>query len=316
MRFLMSTFTHLLMVKLFWTSNKFCVTFDVIEGGLGIYFGLTRTSDMVYAVSRNKDVLGYRQQKDRPQNAILEIPLNSKDFEISRRWTLPEFDDLHQIRVFGNYIAVLTGHSPELLFVDRYTREIAAKFSLSDLVPDFLRHTAPEDRPNDIYHFNSLTFYKDRLFVLAHNWTYGSFIIQVKLEFSTGIPSGLILERVFSKMGVGSHDVVLDDNRFFVCDGVNNNLLIMDLKANTLTTLKIAPVEGTEYYPRGLGVDNSFILVGSGVSSKDKRNRASTSTRLNIIDKKTTDAIADVEIGSWGNSCDILLIDRKDLSDQ
>lgn len=282
----------------------------LVHAGSGIYFGITRPRPgLAYVVARNLDS-DLVVQGPAETNAILEIDLED-GLAVRDRWSHPAFCDLHQIRAFGHHLAVLTTPEPHLLFVDPARREVVRAFALAPHVPEDLRHSAPEGRGRDTYHFNSLSFRGRRLFVLAHNWRAGSFALEFRLP-GDGLPERLEPVATHRGLGLCSHDVVEADGVLHVLDGLGGRLL---LRGACEAVLDLPGAADQRRYPRGLAVTDRHLLIASGIWSPDRAGRVDSALRLTVVERRSLRIVADHALGRLGNSCDVTVLDGVDWSD-
>ena len=109
MQLLVTTFEAILVVHLNDLLNVTAI--EKVETGAGIYFGASRDRDRTYVVSRNVDIDGNVPMPDRVTNSILECNIGASLF-VWRGWSHRDLHDLHQIRVGGPYLCVLTSLTP------------------------------------------------------------------------------------------------------------------------------------------------------------------------------------------------------------
>jgi FkbM family methyltransferase len=227
-------------------------------------------------------------------------------------WSLIEFaNDLHQIRWRDGLLWGVSGRCPELWAADPARRERVGAVSLSDLVPDSLRHAAPPARPDDRYHFNSLHFHGNRLWVLAHNWDHGSFAMELEYRDSFALLRRPRVLRVLPNLGNASHDVFPESNRVWVLDGEGGRLLGSDKQAIPITD----PAGEIRLFPRGLAVGRDVLVVASGENNADRSIRMLGRTFLSVVDRRTLQMLTTIELGPYSNSCDLLLVSESDATD-
>ncbi|MFN4260121.1 MAG: hypothetical protein ACK4RK_12565 [Gemmataceae bacterium] len=298
---LMSTFTALLRVTI--DDQHQLAAVEPLHTGMGIYFGLTAGQGHVFAVARNLDI--HKQVLDARwgRNNILVSPYPF-DPTSWQAWTLPEFADLHQIRFHGGLLWIVNGRAPELLAVDPRSRRLVVQLPLADMVPAEWQHPAPPEHPEDRFHFNSLFFTEDRLFVLAHNWDEGSFVLELS---HAGPETALAMPRVarmYPHLGRNSHDVYWDGERLLVLDSGGCRVLTSDGQAGVFGS-----TETRGGFLRGLAVDDRFLYVGQGSFSDARADRMNGASWLVILERPTLRPLAMLDVGPFGNTCDLLLLD-------
>ena len=301
-RLLISTFDAILLVTL---SSTGIENVKPLVSDHGIYFGMSRSSGTLYVAARNLTIEREIRDSSQPTNSIEEWDLTSNTRK--RRWTHEAMSDLHQIRVNGRHLFVLSGRSPALLIFDRRSRSLIATVDLDKYVPEEMRHPPPETYPEDTYHFNSLTFAQGRVLILAHNWNYGSFALEFEMNLQELLNGRLRLLTIHKNLGFESHDVFLDEL---------SDLYVLDSKGNTLLCngkrLMDFPSAG---FPRGLAATAAFLFIASGRSSPTREGRTSSETRLLVINRRTGYLAGDFNLGDHGNSCDVTLLDDLDMTD-
>jgi hypothetical protein len=297
---LLSTFTSLLRLTFDPPHQLQDVT--KLHEGWGIYFGLTAGRDQVFAVARNLNINKQVQDPRQPTNNILTFPQPAPIKE-GWSWTVPGTSDLHQIRYHDRLLWVVNGRRPELLAVDPLTRTTVGQVPLAELVPVELRHDAPANHPDDYYHFNSLHFCEDRLFVLAHNWDHGSFVLELRYpdpDLFFGRPQ---LIQVHTNLGLQSHDVFSDGRSLYVLDSAHGCLLTNDGR-----TCPVGLTELRGGYLRGLAVTDAYFYIGQGSFSDARIDRLMGMSWISVVDRQTLKVVSVLEVGPYGNTCDLLLL--------
>jgi hypothetical protein len=284
---------------------------DVIERCRGIYFGLTRCDGRVLVAARNLDINGRLSSAEHATNVIcsLDVATNTMTQVLAH----PCLSDLHQIRAVGPWLWVVVDERSRIAIFERRHWQLVSMIDLAALVPESLRHEAPEERPSDHYHFNSITFCRGsrRAFVLAHNWRYGSFALELALDGRRGAGGAVRLAAVHEGLGTEAHDVIEDRGTLHVLDS-GGNALVMRGRVERRVPLAGDPGRA---FPRGVAISRRHIFVCYGAWSVDKANRARSESRLRILDRATFDVVLDGSLGDYGNPCDILLLSTTDLSD-
>jgi len=283
---------------------------DVLEQSRGIYFGLTHCDHRILVAARNLDIEGRVQSPDLETNAICSLDVNRAS--VVPVLTHECLRDLHQIRAIERWLCVVLGERSQIAVFDRSSWRLVRLIDLTPLVPAHLRHEAPEKRPSDHYHFNSLTFRGNRAFVLAHNWDYGSFALELDLEWRSQGPGRVRLITVHQALGREAHDVVHDRDTLHVLDSAHGVLILRNRSERRLTLSRMAATT----FARGMALSRDYILVCYGVWSAEKSGRARTESRVCVIDRTTEETVVDAAFGDWGNPCDILLLSTRDVSDQ
>jgi hypothetical protein len=163
---------------------------------------------------------------------------------------------------------------------------------------------------DDPYHFNSLYFARQRLFVLAHNWWYGSFVLELAYAGAESFFREPRLIRAHSGLGNQSHDIYADRQSLYILDSGNARLLSSDGSSVILGPAQ----EGSHCFPRGLAVSRRFFYAGHGTFGT-REERSTGPTQITVIDRKNLHIEAVLHIGPYGNPCDLLLVSEVDWSD-
>ncbi|HVK14978.1 MAG TPA: hypothetical protein VM597_39935 [Gemmataceae bacterium] len=290
-----STFTCLLQVTL--GPDGRLKDVRPIDRGRGIYFGLTRAGDRVFVAARNTGPDGQTVDPARPTNTVVEFPTG-------RSWALHGTRGAHQIRWRDGLVWVMNCRAPELVALDPTAGTVVGGVDLGALVPDHLRHPAPAEHLTDAYHFNSLDFAGDRLFVLAHNWGYGSFALELDAAEVLTRPR---VRQVHTGLGTQAHDVFADGDRLHVLDSGGGRLIECDGRG------VIGRAAGMGF-ARGLAANRDFFFIGHGTVGR-REDRVTSPTYLSVVDRRTFAVVSRVEVGPYGNPCDLLLMSEPDWTD-
>lgn len=308
LRAVVTTFQAIVQLEI--NLEKKAVQQKVIEQDLGVYFGLTQCDGRILVVARNLDAEGRVKEPSRKTNAICS--LKNADDAISSVLTHENFGDLHQIRAIKGLLCVLIDEGSRLAFFDRASWQLVSSIDLEEFVPSYLRHEAPPERPTDPYHFNSLTFCGNRAFVLAHNWGYGSFVLELELEWGARRPTLAKLVAVHESLGHEAHNAIYDGGTLHVLDSYHG-ILIMRSRSERRIALSKGP---DSIFPRGMALSRDYIIVCYGVRSEERIGRERSASRLCVLDRRTDEILLDVAFGNWGNPCDIVVTSTKDIGDR
>jgi hypothetical protein len=304
---LQSTFTCLLQVTL--DQEHRLLDVRRLADRHGVYFGLTRHQNHVFAVARNLDVNERVPDPARPSNNIVRLSWPWRDDD-QCFWSIPDTRGVHQIRFHDGLLWLMNCRHPELIALDPERGTRAGQLALAALVPPELRHEPPPEVPMDCYHFNSLYFSGDRLLVLAHNWGYGSFVLELAYAGPAALFHDPRVVGVYPDLGLQSHDVYAEDGSIYVLDSGNGRLL-----ASSGMARAIGPAYQERHcFARGLAVGQDFLYAGHGTFST-RANRVNGPTQITVLDRRSLATVAVVDVGPYGNPCDLLLMSEPDLSD-
>jgi hypothetical protein len=283
---------------------------EVIDQKCGIYFGLTRCAGQLLLAARNLDINRNIKSVGIPTNTIYRF---DRDLSKIRPIIYHEcLKDLHQLRAIGRWLCVVLGEGSKIVVFERGSWRLTREIDLARHVPLHLRHGGPQGHESDDYHFNSIYFTKTRAFVLAHNWNRESFAMEFFYSIDSDGPCYFRLAAVYEQLGSGAHDVIHDDNILYVSDSQGGRLIARGATERSFGLLN----DTGRPFPRGLSLTTKHLLVCYGHWSKERADRSNSNTRLCILHRRSLLPAMDVEIGPYGNSCDILVISEKDLSDE
>lgn len=148
-------------------------------------------------------------------------------------------------------------------------------------------------------HFNSLFHRGERIYLVAHNHTKASAILE--LEWPT---LKYVSEQKLEISGI--HNLwVTDDEQWVVCDSKAGGLL--DARTNTVLWSN-----GRQGYTRGLAATASIIVVGNSEFAPVRSNRRNFDAGLWIIDRKSWETLDYVSLGHYGGVNDVRIIDEPD----
>ena len=314
---LVTTFSNLLEVSL---SEEFRLkNVKVIDAGRGVYFGMTKYFGGYFVVARG--ACGNDEESD--VNGILTL---DGDRRIVGEWCSRWFDDLHQIRWHEDLLFVVNGACPELVLVrppdpttDESEPTLVHQYALSKIVPKDLRHSAPAQHPYDQYHFNSVHVSGDEVWILAHNWGFGAFAVRFGL---TDLLNGhLELKECRQNLGIQSHDVFdIRQNRSATPDALDvlssgeNCMVRSDAYGSSPRKVVDLDFNGGGF-PRGLAVGQSEYIVGLGVQSDTREERKTGRSEIRVIDRPSLQTLTSINLGNFGNICDVLFVSETDFSD-
>jgi hypothetical protein len=307
MRALATTFSSVLDLDI--DLSRGSISSRVIENDKGIYFGLTRSRGSILYAARNQDIHKGKPSPDAGSNQICS--LRSGSGSVSPLIVDGQLRDLHQIRALGRWLFVVQGEGSSLAIYDGKRGQLVRHVELEPFVPADMRHEGPEHYPADPYHFNSIAFDGRRALVLAHNWQHGSFALELSFRIGRSGPDDFNLVEVHRSLGTYAHDIARVGGILYVLDSGGGQLITRAPEQRTFPIL----TEGAKPFPRGLAITKDLVLIGYGEASDYRDARVASPTRLRVLDRTALSVVMDVAIGSFGNSCDILVISERDLTD-
>jgi hypothetical protein len=300
MRAIVSTFSSLLWLDIDLHARE--VRTDLIEDRRGRYFGLTRMGDRILVAAR-------RDAESGP-GAIYSF--DSKGITAECVLEHKHLSDLHQIRVLGPWLFIIVGEGSLVAVFDTRTWKLVQCIELEPFVPAHLRHEAPSNRPTDVYHFNSLTFNRNRLFVLAHNHGRASFALEIMLDLKENRPEAIGLAAVHEGLGACSHDFVYDDGTLHVLDSSSGSVILRGESVDTRIELA---KEACVAFLRGMAVSRDHLVVSHGTWAAERESRVYGNSAISVIDRRSRVTVFQTVFGNFGNTSDILLLKPPDLSD-
>jgi hypothetical protein len=302
---LQSTFTCLLEITL--DAHHRLVDVRRLDENRGVYYGLTRRHDEVFVVARNVSVDDRIPDPTFPSNNLLSFTWPWRNDV--RSWSVPDTRGVHQARWHDGLVWLASCRDPELVAFDPLRGRVVGELALAELVPPELRHEAPAEHPMDRYHFNSLCFSADRLFVLAHNWHYGSFALELEYRGADSLFRSPRVCCVHTGLGCQSHDVYLEGGLLYVLSSLDGRLLASNGATHQLG------LDSSNCFARGLAVNGAFLYAGHSIFAS-RENRLTGMTQITIIDRARGQTAAVVDVGPYGNPCDLLLMSEPDWSDE
>jgi len=273
-----------------------------VHHGQGVYFGLARSEQRVYAMARNLNMQGKVRDSRYGVNAILEFTWPGLG-PAEQLWQVQGMRDPHQMCFHDGLLWVVSGYRPELQAWNPQERRLVGQVFLVDLVPPVLRHAAPPHHPEDPYHFNSLHFSDNRLWVLAHNWQDGAFALELAYEGPASLFSQPRCLQVHAGLGLESHNVHVDGQGLLVLSSADNSVATASGKTHPVPGLP-----GQRGFLRGLGVDRQVLFLGQGTFSEERSGRQTGPTRIVVLERSTLHQLAVVDVGAYANPCDLLLL--------
>lgn len=169
-----------------------------IHRGSGLYFGLTKGPDgNFYVAARNSDPNSDNNFIE-PKKENGEILIFNESLEFIKTIKPNEFklQDLHGICFWKNNLICTSSYGDALAIYDgeNWNRWIPLE-------------RKEQVKYRDCYHFNSV-YGDDKLYVLAHNWNEGSFVLEYESLYSQ--PKNII-----RNMGTQSHTIWKENKKLY-----------------------------------------------------------------------------------------------------
>jgi hypothetical protein len=220
-----------------------------------------------------------------------------KDWRLIAVWRTPEMQDMQQIKYKLGRLWIANCGMPGLLVVDPFNRRVDFSADLSLTVPPAFFRDGPcqPNNPEDLYHFSSLSFRGNRVYVLAGNFTAGSFVLDLVWD-DLDSPSPLRRVGHFPVGNIGgSGDVLLEGDRMLVSDG-HHPVVLSSHDAP-------AVIASGDRLLRGMAIWGPFILVAHGPRNTPAAGR----TAITVCDRTTLKKLEVIEVGDYGVPADILV---------
>lgn len=179
--------------------------------------------------------------------------------------------------------------------------------TIYDKNTDFRRDIRINDVPWDRFvtdnpygeHFNSVFLKNNFLYVLAHGWKKGSYILQYTY------PQCELIKKYPIKHKTGLHNIWIDEaENIFACHSEAGGLV--EVHSNELLWSS-----SHASFTRGMAVANDIIIIGdSGLISRN--NRKSSCGDLWILDRKTFQTLDFIPLGNYGVVREVRILDTLD----
>lgn len=149
-------------------------------------------------------------------------------------------------------------------------------------------------------HFNSVTRHGDRLYVLAHNWDRGSYILALSW------PDLKPIERIETG-AVSAHNMWVQDNgEIFVCDSHRGSV------REARSGREMWSVGVRDHLTRGLASDGKHVFVGQ-VRVGTRSERAICDSGVYVLDRETWQLVDFVPLPKAGDVYELRLVDVPDF---
>ncbi len=114
---------------------------------------------------------------------------------------------------------------------------------------------------------------------------------------------------VHTGLGCQSHDVYPEDGLLYVLSSWDGRLLASNGASHQLG------LDSSNCFARGLAVNRDFFYAGHSTFAS-RENRLRGMTQITIIDRARWQTAAVIDVGPYGNPCDLLLMSEPDWSDE
>ncbi|MDO8864237.1 hypothetical protein Q6D67_21425 [Haliea sp. E1-2-M8] len=269
----------------------------------GNYFGITRLPDDQFIAMK------YVQNGTRDERSTAELfylsgklVVNSSPFEFrdqDDRLRVPV--RVHQILFHEGFIW-LTNTRQNLIWKCDLTGKIVKEWCYTesfDYDPDTTSTDAVRTKARasaNYHHFNSITFHKEHMYLLAHNSagldkSKDSFYLKLDHDFN-------IVDRV-EGVGNACHNLVECDDDFYICD--SGNARIVHPKY---------PDVHLGYFARGMIKVNNCLIVGGTTITDAPEMRGRGDSRIFFVPVGASKPIQSFSLGRTGDIHDIMLLER------
>lgn len=259
----------------------------------GKYYGLTRYKNTWFAAHSNNK--GNRNHIE--NNRITDI----SSFELGEKNQIENLKtilfgipgEIHQIDVYKQRLYIPHTDFNQVLFIDLDT-------ILSAQAPLNILNCKSFELPVYKYsHLNSIHIVKDKMYLIAHNFTMKTNKMSDLIVFdSINNTTDIIPLNAHS-----AHNIFVDGNEYFYCDS-NNKILYKN----------ITPFFKAEKLLRGFSVTENHILVGGSDVCFDNYKRFSNNCDIYVLDRKTGLHLKTIKIPGLGDIYEIRQLFNKDES--
>ncbi len=286
----------------------------VLHKGEGVYFGLTLGVEAVYFVARNLSLEQIKGNLRAGTNQIYRMQWLGVHWSPAQFVThLGPVADLHQIRYQQEALWMVSPREPHVIAVELGAPDQIWRMNLDRFIPAHLQHPPRPGHHGDIWHFNSLHFPGDALWILAHNWEYGAFALEFENAPLKDFFRAPKLRRVIENLGHQSHDVYDDGNGIWLLDSGGSYLIHACSSQVESWPLQLDGFPAS--FPRGLAADAQRLFIGCGTNQEQRALRQCGESHILILDRDNMELTGVVELGKVGDVCDLLLIEPADLTD-
>jgi len=241
-------------------------------------FGITWTADELFIVN-NRQLLVFDDQLEYARTSEVRLQVN-----------------MHQLAYRAGYIWAVSPWTNSLIGVSPTPGDPPVEFGLvTQRLGPYLAHEGKED--DDRFHFNSLLWGSNCLFVAAHAFGAPSFIARYELP-------ELRLSTVRHDAGSSVHGVAVDgDELFWISSGTG------EIRSDRGFCFPLTRAG----YGRGLAVTNEHLIVA--VSERRSRGeRHAGDSWIQVIDRRGGSLVTEVYLAETGSVNDLRLLDGHDYA--
>jgi hypothetical protein len=224
----------------------------------------------------------------------LQLLVYDKRLKYLRTMQTPLQINTHQLAYHGGYVWAVSPRTNSLIAVHTTKSIDSIEFDLCNhvLTPHDVCRVAES---NDRYHFNSLLWADDSLFVAAHNFGRPSFINRYDERT-------LNLDDVYHDVGMSIHGLAFQDSELYWISTQTNEL--RSSLGYRLPLLRSG-------YARGLAMTDSYFIVAiSEFLQRDKRHGGDS--WIQIIDRQQDLVVEEFHLAGTGSINDLRLLDDYD----
>tara|TARA_B100000287_G_C20594616_1_gene765637 strand:- start:41 stop:928 length:888 start_codon:yes stop_codon:yes gene_type:complete len=134
----------------------------------------------------------------------------------------------------------------------------------------------------DVLHINSISIYKDKLYVVAHclgRRSSPSYSFTLDLDLNN-------YENHIDNLGFSVHDIIVLNNESYVLDTSSGNLVKFDSKKNKK---KYNIVNSNKWFLRGMTKKNKYLYIFAGPNHKTTKNLTKSKLIIFNLETKTFD---------------------------
>ena len=208
-------------------------------------------------------------------------------------------EDVHEIGRVRGGVLIPSARYPYLFWARGNALQ---PVDITPFLPSSFAEGAPG--PNHRYHLNSLLVEGTDVLLLAHNWTFPSFILSMRTRVRGRKLEMEQIERL-DAVGRQCHSLLKAGGKLLTLSGSEQALAVISEGNRVVHNLPPWP---EELFPRGLLRVGNKIIVGAGIAKDVRSQRHGSDTVLAIfcLDKQRFVGIQ--KLGEFGNTCAMLEI--------